>query len=81
MDYIDDINVYSQIWKEYLVHLEKTLGRISKAELKLNREKCIFATQKVTYLGYVIGTDGIRPDSEKIEKVKNFPQPTNVKEV
>ena len=81
MDYIDDVNVYSQTWEEHLKHLEKTLERISKAGLKLNKEKYIFATQRVTYLRYIIRIDEIRPDPEKIEKVKNFSQSTNVKEV
>ena len=37
-----------------------------------------FLFSKHTFLSHVVGRDGIRPDPEKIEKVKNYPVPTNL---
>ena len=33
------------------------------------------------YLGHIVGKDGIRPNSEKIAVIKNYPVPTNCNEV
>ena len=33
------------------------------------------------YLGHLISTDGVRPDPDKVEKVKEWPRPTTVQEV
>ena len=41
----------------------------------------MFVRPKVQYLGHVISLDGVSPDPEKVEKVKNYPVPTNPTEV
>jgi hypothetical protein len=48
------------------------------AGLKLKPSKYQFAKPELTFLGHVVGKDGILPDPEKIEKVKNFPRPKTV---
>src|SRR2546423_15468388 len=81
MDYFDDISVYSKTWKEHLQHLEEVFKRLRKAKLKINPDKCHFGAQEIQFLGHVIGINGIKPDSAKVEKVKNFPQPRNTTEL
>ena len=36
---------------------------------------------KVSFLGHLISADGVRPDPEKIAKVKDWPSPQNPKEL
>ena len=81
MGYLDDINIFSKTWDEHLQHLEEVLKRIRKAGLKINPDKCHFATKEMQFLGHIVGAEGIKPDPEKIEKVRNYPRPTNVTEV
>jgi hypothetical protein len=62
-------------------HLKEVLERFRRAKLKLNREKCYFCKRKLAFLGHVISADGIQPDPGKVDKVKNFPIPTNTTEL
>jgi hypothetical protein len=64
--YIDDILVYSDTLAEHKRHVRIVLKAIDKAGLQLNVDKSEFYKSKVTYLGYVISTNRIRIDPNKI---------------
>jgi hypothetical protein len=80
MDYIDDISIFFETWENHLMHIEEVLKQLRKAKLKINANKCHFATKQMQFLGHQIGTNGIKPDPENVIKVKNFPQPKTVTE-
>ena len=79
--YIDDVLVCSKTLDEYLTHLIEVFRRLRKANLRLKLKKCMFLRPKVQYLGHVISREGVSPDPEKVETVKNYPVPTNPTEV
>ena len=79
--YIDDVLVCSKTLDEHLTHLTEVFRRLRKANLRLKLKKCMFLHPKVQYLGHVISREGVSPDPEKVEKVKNYPVPTNPTEV
>ena len=79
--YLDDITIYSKIFEEHCNHLQAVFNKLQEANLKLNIEKCFFFLNELKFLGHIIGKDGIKPDDEKIEKVKNFPIPTNIRQI
>ena len=41
----------------------------------------MFAREQVDYLGHTLPTEGVQPNSTKVEAVKNFPRPKSSKEV
>jgi len=43
--------------------------------------KCVFAKERVDYLGRTLSAEGVQPNSAKVEAVKNFPRPQSSKEV
>jgi hypothetical protein len=45
------------------------LKAIEEAGLQLDVDKCEFYKAEVTYLGYVVSTDGIRMDLNKIKTI------------
>ena len=47
----------------------------------MNIEKCHFCLWQLTFLGHIIGQDGISPDDSKLDAVKNFPRPENIRQV
>lgn len=63
---IDDILVSGKDDPSHLANLERVLNRISPAGLKLRFDKCLFMQPTVTYCGYVITGDGIRPVAAKV---------------
>lgn len=50
-------------------------------ELYANLEKCSFAKPQIGYLGHFISKKGIEVDPEKIRAIREWPVPTNVREV
>jgi len=49
--------------------------------LMTKKSKCSFGISKVEYLGHFISANGISTDLRKVEEVKNWPIPSNVKEL
>ena len=77
--YLDDVMVIGKNFSEHLDNLKKVFERFHNANLKLKPEKCCLAGSEVLYLGYIVSRDGISADLAKIDAVKNFPQPFDVK--
>ncbi|XP_043483543.1 uncharacterized protein LOC122512004 [Leptopilina heterotoma] len=55
--------------------------KLASAGLVVNPDKCKFGCSRVTYLGYVLDKDGLRPDSEKVAPVLEYPAPLNIKQL
>ena len=79
--YLDDILIYSESIKEHRQHVRQVLTRLRTAGLQIDIEKCEFHTQETRYLGLIIGIDGVKMDPKKIETVKEWPQPRNLRDV
>ena len=73
--YLDDCIVMGKDFNDHLQNLQEVFQRFRDAGLKLKPSKCSLFKKEVTYLGYVINTDGVRPDPHNVEKVKSWPQP------
>ena len=59
---IDDIIIWGQTEEEHNRRLEAVLPKCEEVGLTLNPEKCQFTMTEVTYIGHVLGKDGISPD-------------------
>jgi len=57
------------------------LDRLVAADIKLKPSKCSLFQKRVKFLGSLISEQGIEPDPEKIEAVKEWPRPQNLTEV
>jgi hypothetical protein len=60
--YFDDILIYSPSHETHLEHLREVFETLRKECLYVNRKKCSFLTTSVTFLGFVVSTDGIHAD-------------------
>ena len=78
---IDDVIVSGRTRKEHDVNLRAALDRARDKNLKLNPEKLEVGVQEVAYFGHLITSEGLRPDPEKVEAIKNMPPPTDKKEL
>ena len=79
--YLDDVLVFSDTFESHLEHLALVLQRFAAAGLKLKPSKCHFLCQSVEYLGHLITPSGIQPNPNRVSAVKDFPQPSSIKEV
>src|ERR1700722_19157318 len=76
--YLDDIIIYSKTFEQHLDHIQQVFTALRNANLKIKLKKCFFCFPNIIFFGHIVGRNGIRPDPTKIEKVKNFPIPTNL---
>ncbi|GES91988.1 retroviral-like aspartic protease 1 [Rhizophagus clarus] len=81
MVYLDDVIIYSKTFQEHLQHIEEVFDKIRQANLRLKAEKCHFGAKELQFLGHVVGEEGIKPDSEKIDKIVNYPIPVNIRDL
>ncbi|GBG67143.1 hypothetical protein CBR_g81568 [Chara braunii] len=79
--YLDDILVYSRTLEEHLEHLRRVLETLRSARYKANRDKCEFVRQELEYLGHFVSPEGIRPLTDKIQAIQEWPEPKNVTDV
>ncbi|XP_022110685.1 uncharacterized protein LOC110990141 [Acanthaster planci] len=79
--YLDDVIVFAHTVEEELSRLEAVFVRLREAGLKLKPKKCELFKESVLYLGHVVSGDGVATDPEKVEAVREWPAPTNVREV
>ena len=73
--YIDDIIIYSNTMEEHLAHIRDIFRRVREFGLKVNMDKCQFATQQVTYLGYDISNGTVAIAAKKREAVGSIKKP------
>jgi len=78
--YMDDILVYTKTEKEHDRLVKEVLERLQTNILAVSPEKCIWKTQEVEFLGYVIGRNGIVMSCDKVEAVLNWEEPRSVSE-
>ncbi|CAI6372396.1 unnamed protein product [Macrosiphum euphorbiae] len=81
VNYIDDILIFSKTFEKHLEHLKKLLDAIIKEGFKLNLSKCFFATDTVNYLGHIIGYNTVRPMTDNLKSIMDFPTPTTQKNI
>ena len=79
--YLDDVIVFSQSLQAHLEHLTKVFACLREANLKLNPKKCEFMSEEVGYLGHIVTPQGLKPNQRNLDAVKEFPIPTNLKQL
>jgi len=79
--YMDDIQVYADTEKQHDNTVREVLRRLQRNGLAVSPEKCIWKTQEVEFLGYIIGREGIKMSQEKVEAVLEWKTPRNLTEV
>ena len=72
---VDDILVWGKTMDEHNTRLKHALGRARELNLKLNKEKSEIATNKLWYIGHLLTSDGVKPDPQKVNAIKEINPP------
>ncbi|GKB50487.1 reverse transcriptase, partial [Tanacetum coccineum] len=67
--------------ESYLDHLRQVLSVMKDDSLFAKRSKCVFAATSVEYLGHIISSKGVATDPTKIQAMKDWPEPKNIKQL
>jgi len=79
--YLDDILIYSDNMDDHKKHMKEVLRRLWENWLYASPTKCVFHQNRIKFLGFVLGADGLRIDESKIQTIQEWPTPCWVKDV
>ena len=79
--YLDDICIFANSADQMLDQIELVFSRLKQYQLKIKPKKSFFFQTEVSFLGHVLSAKGISPNSEKVDKVWDWPVPKTSKEV
>ncbi|GBN09004.1 Transposon Ty3-I Gag-Pol polyprotein [Araneus ventricosus] len=66
--------------EEHYAHFEQIFKICEEENIKLKFSKCVFAKDKINFLGYEIKEGCITPDNHNIKSIKKLQPPKNVKQ-
>ena len=72
---LEDIIIWGRSKVEHDKSFKAGSDRIQTANLKLNREKCVFGVQQLKFLGHTFTENGIKPDESKVKASLETPLP------
>ena len=78
--YMDDIFIFAPDEVMLTKNTKKVLARLRANDLFLKPTKCEFNKTKVEYLGMVIEEGRISMDPGKLKGIRDWPEPTSVKQ-
>jgi hypothetical protein len=81
MWYLDDVLVPAVLYEEMLDRLKLVFEALQAARLTLKLSKCHFGYYEVSYLGFLLSSNGVRSVQQKALSIKEFSTPTNKHEV
>ena len=79
--YFDDILIYSSSEVEHLQHLQEVFTVLQANELYINLKKYRFITTSLILLGFVVSSQRIHVDEEKVKAFRDWPAPKSAIEV
>ncbi|XP_064556524.1 uncharacterized protein LOC135441018 [Drosophila montana] len=79
--YLDDLIIISADFQTHLKYLELVAECLKNANLIIDMAKSKFCFRNINYLGFIIGGRTLRMDPERVEAIRNIPNPKSVKEL
>lgn len=77
----DDIIIHGKTQADHDRALMQTLEKLRSSGAKLNKDKCVFSVNKITFFGHVFSSLGVSADPEKIKDIIGRSPPSNVSEI
>lgn len=81
LSYIDDIASFSKTFEEGLEKLRKIFAKFRLHHFQINPEKCHFLQPNIKFLGHNVSAAGVSLDLQRIQVIKDYACPTNLKQL
>ena len=79
--YLDDILIYFKTKEEHWRVVRQVLERLRKFKLFVNLAKCVFMTQFVEFLKFIISNYGVFMDSRRVKSIRTWPHFISLREL
>lgn len=79
--YLDDVIIFSKSKEEHAKHVKVVLEKLAECRLTLNPKKSRMFIEEIEILGRVVSKGVVKPCKEKVETVRTFKKPENIKEL
>ena len=79
--FFDDILLYSKCLRDHEQLLEAVFQVVEQHSLYAKMSKCYLGKSKVEYLGHFISREEVETNPQKIEAIRTWPPPTNIKQL
>lgn len=70
--YLDDILIFADTIAELSQITSQVLSNLRQNNLSLNKDKCEYERESLTFLGHTVSKEGLDIDKEKIKDIKAF---------
>jgi len=71
--HLDDILMASKSTREHVEHVQRVMSRLREAGLRLQPDKCVFATTSIPYLGCTLTLEGVKPNVQWVSQYYYWP--------
>ncbi len=80
--FVDDLLVVTHgNFQDHIDQLDLVMTKLEEAGLKCKIDKCFFAQPEMEYLGYIITTEGVKPNPKKVQAILDMQRPINKTDV
>ncbi|XP_056408888.1 uncharacterized protein LOC130318520 [Hyla sarda] len=79
--YLDDILIFSSNLEQHREHVRQVLSCLLRNRLYAKIEKCLFKRPSLSFLGYIISTQGLQMDPAKLSAVLDWPRPSGLRAI
>jgi len=70
--YLNDILIYSQLKEEHKHHVCEILEQLQRYKLFVNLRKCVFSTDTIEFLGFIVSITEMMMNSQQIDTIKTW---------
>jgi hypothetical protein len=77
--YLDDILIFSKTKREHLIH--PMMENLEQEKLLINLKKSSVTKKEIIYLGFIISSNELKMDPEKVREIREWPSPSSIFEV
>lgn len=81
VNYLDDVLIFGSTKEEHDKNLAEVRSRLANHNVKLNDSKCVFGSQQVKFIGFILTPQGWQIEEGKLVAIKDFRRPENCAEV
>jgi Reverse transcriptase (RNA-dependent DNA polymerase)/RNase H-like domain found in reverse transcriptase len=79
--YINDTLIYSDNPSQHREHVHEVLRHLRLHSLYAKADKCKWHQDSVEFLGHMLSADGLMMSKEKVQMIRDWPEPWKVKDI